>query len=213
MAVQTRRNSVAATFSIFLHRGRALVAQRCPLDPLSFSLPPSRFLPLAGASLSLSLPRVYQVIGCEMKSNENPFRRVHSRSAVGRVAQPHPPLASPSRPRPLSILHTYAFPPVLHPLPAAIDVLCVSRSQPGECTTSEGAARQGENINVERDEDRKGERERKRDGERERERERAQAVHDQIVSIFCQHRHPPFLIYPCRRRRYRRSNRILRDDG
>ncbi|XP_039311811.1 uncharacterized protein LOC120359176 [Solenopsis invicta] len=62
-----------------------------------------------------------------MKSNENPFRRVHSRSAVGRVARHPPPLAPPF---PFSILHTYAFPPVLHPLPAAIGVLCVSRSQP-----------------------------------------------------------------------------------
>lgn len=31
----------------------------------------------------------------------------------------------------------------------------------------------------------------------ERVRESAQTVHDQIVSIFCQRRHPPFLIYPC----------------
>lgn len=90
---------MAATFSIFLHRGRALVAQQCPFDPLSFSLSPSlSFSTPSPAPLSLSLPRVYQVIGCEMKSNENPFRRVHSRSAVGRVAQPPLPLAPPFRP-------------------------------------------------------------------------------------------------------------------
>lgn len=50
-AIQARRNSVAATFSIFLHRGRALVAQQCPFDSLSFYLPPSRFHPFAGVSL------------------------------------------------------------------------------------------------------------------------------------------------------------------
>lgn len=37
-------------------------------------------------------PNVCQVIGCEMKSNENPFRRVHSRSLVDRESSPaHPP--------------------------------------------------------------------------------------------------------------------------
>lgn len=141
--------------------------------PLSFPLSPSlashvcpspscvsstRSAPLAH-SLSLC---VYQVIGCEMKSNENPFRRVHSRSTVGRVAQPRSrlvPILSISVS--LSLFsHPFA---TLVTLPSlahlrfsswfsatsageqAIDVLCVSRSQPGECTTS-GRVRDDEGI-------------------------------------------------------------------
>lgn len=104
----SRRCDVPTTLSLFLSLFLYLSTSVSPSFSLiraqSFSLSLSRsFRSLlhAGAPLPLPPPCVYQVIGCEMKSNENPFRRVHSRSAVGRVAQPHPPLA-PSSPLPLS---------------------------------------------------------------------------------------------------------------
>lgn len=80
VAALSLRHIVPSIFSLFLS------------FPISRSL---SFPPFCRRLFSRSLPCVYQVIGCEMKSNENPFRRVHSRSAVGRVAQAHPPLASP----------------------------------------------------------------------------------------------------------------------
>lgn len=105
-ACNLNSGAAAATFSVFLHRGRA--RSRCATfslrlrppshPPLSHSVflsgvSPCPSPPLVSSTRSAPLARslspcVYQVIGCEMKSNENPFRRVHSRSTVGRVARP-----------------------------------------------------------------------------------------------------------------------------
>jgi len=153
---------------------RALVAPRCPFVPvtLPFSLSPfpsglsscsrlSRFLHSVSASRTFPpFSCVYQVIGCEMKSNENPFRRVHSRSTVGRVAQPRPRLAPPYLsllslslslsfsplhcPCPLfrsRYLHGCAFPPgspcsALPARPGTGDGRPVCIAIAGECTTS-----------------------------------------------------------------------------
>jgi len=146
-----KSGAAAATFSVFLHRGRA--RPRCATLSLRPCHPPLSFSPfpsgLSGCP-SLSFPPlgqrlplppfscVYQVIGCEMKSNENPFRRVHSRSTVGRVAQPRPRLAPPSLSLSLSLLslspfrsrysHGCAFPPG-SPLPGRQWTSCVYRDR------------------------------------------------------------------------------------
>lgn len=146
-ACNLNSGAAAATFSVFLHRGRARsrcatfsLRPRPPFLPLSHSLflsgvSPCPSPPLVSSTRSAPLARslspcVYQVIGCEMKSNENPFRRVHSRSTVGRVARPPFPARATLFISPLSLsrsshpsgvtvppyllsilVHTYASPP------------------------------------------------------------------------------------------------------